>query len=310
MYKLKEKEIETIVSSASASLFEYCQKNKLHFLVTGSSGGLDSAITLGLAERACTLAKEKDYKLVSIGLILPCHSKPDAENFGRKAIEKFGAKEIKIDLTEIYDFIEKTKLDKIDQDIFDILQKEGLSPEQNVLDWDKKIVRGNIKARLRMMLGTYHVARSLGSGLVLSTDNKSEQWMAFWTHHGDVGDFGMIQELLKGLELYDVARYLGVPEEIVKAKPDDGLAISGGDEDQLGATYPNLDTIMISLIQKGFDPDGDLKQLENLPQIEGFDQNIVESLARRCINGAHKRRGCLNLSRQELGVEDLKNIVL
>jgi len=120
----------------------------------------------------------------------------------------------------------------------------------------------------------------------------------------------MIQELLKGLELYDVARYLDVPAGIIAAKPDDGLAIAGGDEDQLGATYPNLDTIMISLIQKGFDTDGSREQLKSLPVIDGFDPKVVESLARRCLNGAHKRRGCLNLNRQELALDDFEKIVL
>ncbi|KKR07755.1 MAG: NH(3)-dependent NAD(+) synthetase [Parcubacteria group bacterium GW2011_GWC2_39_14] len=310
MYKLKQEKIEELVKRATKSLYNYCKENSLHFLVTGSSGGLDSAITLGLAERACKLAEAENYKLVSVGLIMPCHSKDDAERLGRAAIEKFHAHEIKIDLSDVYDFIENKYLSPIETSVLAIRREAGLAPDDQTLAWDEKIVHGNIKARSRMMLGTYNVARLLGSGLVLSTDNQSECWMAFWTHHGDVGDFGMIQELLKGLELFDVARFLEVPAEIVAAKPDDGLAIAGGDEDQLGATYPNLDTIMISLIQKGFDVDGSREQLKPLPVIEGFDQKVVENLARRCLNGAHKRRGCLNLSRKELGVEDFKEIVL
>lgn len=310
MYRLNEEKIKELVERATTSLYNYCKENTLHFLVTGSSGGLDSAITLGLAERACKLAAADNYKLVSVGLIMPCHSKPDAERLGREAIKKFNAKEIKIDLSQVYDFIESNYLDAIEGSVLDIRRQAGLAPDDATLAWDLKIAHGNLKARSRMMLGTYNVSRLLGSGLVLSTDNQSECWMAFWTHHGDVGDFGMIQELLKGLELFDIARYLEVPAEIVAAKPDDGLAIAGGDEDQLGATYPNLDTIMISLIQKGFDVDGSREQLKNLPIIEGFDQKVVESLARRCLNGAHKRRGCLNLSRKELGVEDFKEIVL
>jgi NH3-dependent NAD+ synthetase len=72
---------------------------------------------------------------------------------------------------------------------------------------------------MRMAFGTYHIARMM-KGMVLSTDNLSEYWMAFWTLHGDVGDFGMIQMMLKGLELYDLARYLGVPSEIIAARPE------------------------------------------------------------------------------------------
>jgi len=310
MYKLTKQQIKTIVDNASQRLFEYCRECNLHFLVTGSSGGLDSAITLGLAEKACQLAEKENYQLISVGLIMPSHSKPEAETLGREAIQKFKAKEIKIDLSDVYDFIEDNYLEPIESAVLNIRREAGLAPDDATMAWDLKVAHGNLKARSRMMLGTYNVARLLGSGLVLSTDNKSEQWMAFWTHHGDVGDFGMIQELLKGLELFDVARYLEVPAGIIAAKPDDGLAIAGGDEDQLGATYPNLDTIMISLIQKGFDPDGSREQLKSLPIIEGFDPKVVESLARRCINGAHKRRGCLNLTRTDLGISEIENIKL
>ena len=131
-----------------------------------------------------------------------------------------------------------------------------------------------------MLCGTYHAARML-KGVVLSTDNLSECWMAFWTLHGDVGDFGIIHNLMKGLELYDVARYLGVPEEIIAAKPDDGLGVAEGDEDQIGAAYPAVDKIMAKLIQAGFDPDGEIYQLENLPDI-GMQKEPVLKIAVLC----------------------------
>jgi len=160
-----------------------------------------------------------------------------------------------------------------------------------------------------MMLGTYHVARMI-KGIVLSTDNLSEFWMAFWTICGDVGDYGMIQQLLKGLELSELAIYLGVPEEIVAAKPDDGLAIAGGDEDQLGAAYPVIDQIMIKLVQSGFDPDGEMDQLDSLPQISGFDQDLVHGLARRALIGSYKRKGTVILSRTYLGLPEVDELNL
>jgi nicotinate (nicotinamide) nucleotide adenylyltransferase len=113
---------------------------------------------------------------------------------------------------------------------------------------------------------------------------------------------------MKGLELYDIARYLGVPQEIIDAKPDDGLGISGGDEDQLGAAYPILDKTLINLVQKGFDVDGAVGQLDDLPGIDGVPDETVRRLAERVLRGAHKRRGTKNLSRGELGLPDLSSI--
>ena len=133
--------------------------------------------------------------------------------------------------------------------------------------------------------------------------------MAFWTICGDVGDYGMIQNVLKGLELYDLARHLDVPSGIVDAIPDDGLGIAGGDAEQLGATYDIVDEIMIKLIQAGFNPDGSFDQINALPNI-GIDRELVSTIALRCLRGAYKRGGTVTLSREDLGLPAIGDIVL
>ncbi len=120
----------------------------------------------------------------------------------------------------------------------------------------------------------------------------------------------MIQHLLKGYELYKIAKYLGVPEEIIQAKPDDGLGVGNGDEDQLGASYPVIDRVMINLIQSGFQPDGDQSQLNRLPTIAGIHPELVRKIAQRCLNGAYKRKGTVVLSRKDLGLPDFEEIEL
>ncbi|MDZ4217133.1 MAG: NAD(+) synthase, partial [Candidatus Gracilibacteria bacterium] len=163
--------------------------------------------------------------------------------------------------------------------------------------------QGNVKARLRMALGTYYVANMV-NGLVLSTDNYSEYWMGFWTLHGDVGDFGMIQELWKGDELIQIAEYLDIPREILAAAPTDGLGVQpGGDEAQLGAPYPIVDRVLKDLLGKGIDLNGDEKQLDKLPQIDGIESELVKKIAKRALNNAFKRRHSVNLSRKDLGLE-------
>jgi NAD+ synthase len=311
MYQLNMDQIRRVVHRGARALYEYCRENGIHFLVVGSSGGLDSAATLGFMQRACEMAKADDYILVSVGITMPINSKPDAERLGREAIERFAAIDMSNDLTGVFDYIDENKLVELAEKVLKIRTDAGLAPTKEQWAWDQLIAQGNIKARLRMMLGTYHIARLLGSGMVMSTDNLSEFWMAFWTLHGDVGDYGIIQQILKGLELYDIARYLGVPQEIINARPDDGLAIAGGDEDQLGASYPVIDQILISLIQRGFDPDGAQTQLDRLPTIPGFNQALVESLARRTLNGSFKRQGGgVVLTREFLGLPDIMDIDL
>jgi NAD+ synthase len=309
MHRLTKDQIMTAVDLGAGHLYDYCKLHGIHFLVTGSSGGLDSAIKLGFAARACMLARADGYNLNSVGLILPCQSNPDAERLGRQAIKHFNAIEYKEDLTPLFEAMEPM-LEASYARVYEIRRQVGLVPDNEIWEWDKRIAQGNIKARLRMLIGTYHVARLLGSGMVLSTDNLSEFWMAFWTLNGDVGDYAVIQKVLKGLELYDFARFLGVPEEIVNSKPDDGLSIAGGDEDQLGASYPVIDEIMIKLIQAGFDPDGSKDQLEQLPEIPGFMAADVLNVARRCLNGAFKRKGTVVLERADLGLPEIKDLAI
>lgn len=303
MFKLTNEQIKTVVERGTAALYDYCKEHDIHYTITGSSGGLDSAITLGFAERASRLAAQNGHKLTSVGLIMPSHSKPDAERLGREAIKKFNAEEIFIELSGAADFIEKEIVGALNPKIKILLEKHG-GGTRDGWDWSEKIARGNIKSRLRMLCGTYHVARML-KGIVLSTDNLSEYWMAFWTLHGDVGDFGIIQNIMKGLELYDIARYMGVPDEIIAAKPDDGLGIAGGDEDQIGAAYPIVDEVMVKLLRAGFDPDGRISQLEKLPDV-GMSRDIIMKVAERALRGSHKRRGTLNLSREFLGLPAIK----
>lgn len=309
-YHLTNTEIETVVDKAADFLFDYCRRHAKHYMVTGVSGGLDSAVILALADRACNMAEKAGFKLSSIGLLLPCHSDPAHAELGRLAINRFSAKELLIELDEVFTFVEKSAITKTDTRIRDILEETGGEKALAGFPWSKRVAQGNIKARLRMLCGTYHVARMV-DGLVLSTDNYSELLMGFWTINGDVGDLGAIQYILKGLELYDIARFLGVPEAILKTAPTDGLGITeGGDETQLGADYETVDKIMVTLLQNNFDPDGSFTQLDNLPVIAGAEANLVFDLAQRTLKAAHKRAGCQSISREDLGLLPLAEITI
>ena len=102
----------------------------------------------------------------------------------------------------------------------------------------------NTRARLRMTTLYYFAA--LNKLLVAGTGNKVEDFgVGFYTKYGDGGvDLSPIADLLK-TEVYEIAKVLGVNEDIIKAAPTDGLwGDDRTDEDQIGASYPELEWAM------------------------------------------------------------------
>src|SRR5690606_12868164 len=98
----------------------------------------------------------------------------------------------------------------------------------------------NTRARLRMTTLYYYAG--LQKLLVAGTGNKVEDFgVGFYTKYGDGGvDLSPIADLMKS-EVYTIGEFLNVPASIMKAAPSDGLfGDSRSDEDQIGASYPEL----------------------------------------------------------------------
>lgn len=121
--------------------------------VFGMSGGLDSSVVACLAKKA---AGEN-----ALGLILPCHSSRQDQEYVYKLASKRGIKTICISLDSIYDKL-----------------LEILPPGSD-------LARGNLKPRLRMAV-LYYFANMLNS-LVVGTGNKSEIAIGYFTKYGDGG---------------------------------------------------------------------------------------------------------------------------
>jgi NAD+ synthase len=102
----------------------------------------------------------------------------------------------------------------------------------------------NTRSRLRMMT-LYQVAGSV-DGIVVGTGNKVEDYgVGFYTKYGDGGvDIAPIADLYK-TEVWELGKHLGINEDIINASPTDGLWDDGRtDEDQLGATYEQIEDAM------------------------------------------------------------------
>ena len=93
---------------------------------------------------------------------------------------------------------------------------------------------------------TLYYFAALNKLLVAGTGNKVEDFgVGFYTKYGDGGvDISPIADLLK-TEVYEIAKVLGINEDIIKAAPTDGLwGDDRTDEDQIGASYPELEWAM------------------------------------------------------------------
>ncbi|MBA2301750.1 MAG: NAD(+) synthase [Acidobacteria bacterium] len=196
-------------------------------IVVGLSGGIDSAVVIGLAAMATPGQV--------VGVLMPCHSDPDDETHARLTADHFGVATIKVDLAPAYD--------RLVADLRDARERVPRE-QQPVMPADEVDIRArlpiaNIKPRLRMT-SLYFVANSLNY-LVAGTGNKSELSIGYFTKYGDGGvDMLPIGRLLKS-DVRTMARELDVPSEIIDKAPSAGLWVGQTDEDEMGFTYADLE---------------------------------------------------------------------
>ena len=142
----------------------------------------------------------------------------------------------------------------------------------------KKVVLGNVKARLRMVVA-YSVANDLGL-LVLGASNKSEIMLGYFTKYGDgAADLYPIKDLYK-TQVVALAGELGIPEEVLEKKPSAGLWEGQTDEEELGAPYSEIDPILYGL---------ELGLSEEEIVERGHDPALVKGIIERVRRTRHKR---------------------
>ncbi len=212
-----EKVIDHIVNW----LKDYAVKANCKGFVIGVSGGIDSAVT-------STLCAKTGLELLC--LEMPIHQGKNQVTRADRHIEW---------LMEHYPKVKRqlVPLTPVFDSLVDAFPK--------VADEEERFMSlANTRARLRMTSLYYFAA--LKGYLVAGTGNKVEDFgVGFYTKYGDGGvDLSPIADLVK-TEVYELGRVLGVNQEIMDAAPTDGLwGDSRTDEDQIGASYPELEWAM------------------------------------------------------------------
>jgi len=203
-------------------LDQYRRDSGMDSFVVGVSGGIDSAV-------ASTLAATTGAPVYALGM--PIHQNPKQENLSDEHLHWLqmnfqNVRVLKYDLTDTFERFKET------------LGEEG----------GGDLPLANTRSRLRMV--TLYQVAGLHRGLVVGTGNKVEDYgVGFYTKYGDGGvDIAPIADLYKS-EVWELGTHLGVNPRIVTAPPTDGLWDDGRtDEEQLGASYQDLEWVMESKI--------------------------------------------------------------
>jgi len=199
-------------------------------IVVGLSGGIDSAVVVGLAAMA-TPGRV-------VGVMLPCHSDPQDATDAKLAADHFRVPAITIDLAAAYDSL----LGDFGKALSTLPMDQQPVGTANEIDIRMRVPIANVKPRLRMA-SLYYVANSLDY-LVAGTGNRSELTIGYFTKYGDGGvDLLPIGRLLKS-EVRTIARELHVPAPIIDKPPSAGLWQGQTDESEMGFTYTDLENYL------------------------------------------------------------------
>lgn len=232
----------------------YAINAKVNGFVVGVSGGVDSAVTSTL----CAMT----------GLDVMCLEMPihQAESHVSRAQEHI--KQLK----KRFPNVQSTRIDLTP--VFESFKSE-ISLEGSTSTVDMALA--NSRARLRMTT-LYYYAGLLGK-LVAGTGNKVEDFgVGFYTKYGDGGvDLSPIADLLKS-EVYNLGKALQVSQSILTAAPSDGLfGDARSDEDQIGASYPELEWAM-NAVENG----------KTVNDFEGRERSVFEIYLRYNAANTHK----------------------
>jgi len=268
-----EEEVLRISQWISRSIF---QEFKRRGGVVGVSGGIDSAVTLALAVNALGSGKVT-------ALFMPeKDSSPESKELAIEVATKFKVQLLVIELTPVLDALgcydrladairdvypdyesgrDKVKLvlpdnllDKPGLNVFSLVLNRSGQPEQRKLlpprAYLEIVAASNMKQRTRMLNLYFHAEKR--NYAVIGTANKNEHDQGFFVKYGDGGaDLQAIRHLYKS-QVYQLARYLQIPQEIIDRTPTTDTYSAGSTQEEFYFRVPFdlLDKIWLGMERK------------------------------------------------------------
>lgn len=232
--------MHVIYSTLIQELHNFAKSHQYERAVLGLSGGLDSAVVLNISVRAFGAKNVAALILPEMGITPPEdieHAKMLAEYFDCSVYFK-----------PINNFL----------------------VDYHFLPWDKTVEsEGNLKSRIRSTLLT-HCAEGTGS-MILGTANKSDLQLGLGSLAGEFsGALHVLGDLFKS-DVVNLARYIGLPAELIETPFSRHLKMDQTDEEDLGGPWSKIDEILRQLEEK-VDPDTMIEK--------GMDALLVHKLAR------------------------------
>lgn len=250
--------IDQVYNALILGISDYFTKMGFKKAIIGSSGGLDSAVTIALTCKA--LGKENVLAILMPSEYSTVHSVSDAENLSKNLGNPY---EI-IPIKNVYgEFL------------------KDLKPLFKNMPFN--VAEENIQARTR---GVFLMAIANKSGyILLNTSNKSELAMGYGTLYGDMaGGMSVIGDCYK-LQVYELAKYINsekeiIPEHIISKPPSAELRPDQKDSDSL-PPYEILDQLIYQFIERGLGAD-EIKK-------NGFEEKLVNKILKSINQNEYKR---------------------
>jgi NAD+ synthase (glutamine-hydrolysing) len=250
--------ISQVYEAIILGIKDYFDKMGFTKAIIGSSGGIDSAVTLALA--CAALGKENVRAILMPSEYSTSHSVDDAEKLSKNLENPYDI----IPIKKIYNqFLNDLK------PVFD--------------DLPFSIAEENIQSRTRGNL-LMAIANKFGY-ILLNTSNKSELATGYGTLYGDMaGGLGVLGDCYK-LQVYELAKYINsekeiIPKNIINKAPSAELRPDQKDIDSL-PPYEILDQILYQYIERVQGP-AEIKK-------QGFDAMLVDRILSMVNRNEYKR---------------------
>lgn len=217
--------------------------------VLGLSGGIDSAVVCELAAKA--LGPDN-----VLAVLMPYRtSSSESVEHARMMVERTGVLCEEAEISDVVDtFFEK-------------------EPDA------EKLRMGNVMARIRMLY--LYDASARDGRLVIGTSNKTELLLGYGTLFGDMASaINPIGDLYK-TQVWGLARYLQLPEEIVSKTPSADLWEGQSDEADLGFGYGEADLLLYLMLEKRMSRAAIIQK--------GVDESFYDKVRKMVVKNQYKR---------------------